>query len=65
VENENNKRFFLLVLSPSYGIQEHARVSVYDPVFTDEDVVLLTKLKLYLLTENKASGPSRLALRHH
>jgi hypothetical protein len=45
------------------AIKEHARVSIYDPVFTDEDVALLTELKLCRLTENKAS-PARPGLDH-
>jgi hypothetical protein len=36
-------------------IKEHGRVSIYDPVFTEEDVALLTELELSRLTENKAS----------
>jgi hypothetical protein len=30
-------------------------VSIYDPVFTEDDVALLTELELCRLTENKAS----------
>ena len=44
-------------------IKDHAKVTIFDPVFRDEDVALLTELKLCRLTENKAS-PARPGLDH-
>jgi hypothetical protein len=36
------------------GIQTRQEVLIYDPVFTDEDVILLCGLHFQTLTENKA-----------
>ncbi|KAJ7219120.1 SRR1-domain-containing protein [Mycena pura] len=41
---------------------EHCNVSVYDPVFTEEDDVLFKHLDIRMLAENKASGEGRYPL---
>ncbi|KAJ7470593.1 SRR1-domain-containing protein [Mycena latifolia] len=43
---------FLLEICESIGI-EHANVSVYDPVFSEEDGVLFQELRMRVLSENK------------
>ncbi|RDB24040.1 SRR1-like protein [Hypsizygus marmoreus] len=43
---------FLLEICDHLNI-DRARVSVYDPVFTDEDLSLFTELQVQILTENK------------
>ncbi|KAG5647157.1 hypothetical protein DXG03_001112 [Asterophora parasitica] len=45
---------FLLAVCDDLNI-DHAKVSLYDPVFTVEDAALFHELQLQLLTENKAS----------
>ncbi|KAJ6546516.1 SRR1-domain-containing protein [Mycena vulgaris] len=45
---------FLLEICHSMGI-EHAKVSVYDPVFSEEDDALFEELQIRVLHENKAS----------
>jgi hypothetical protein len=37
-----------------FSRQDRANVSVYDPVFTTEDVSLFGELQIQLLTENRA-----------
>jgi len=39
-----------------FSRQDRANVSVYDPVFTTEDVSLFGELQIQLLTENKIGG---------
>lgn len=43
---------------PIDACQEHTSVSVYDPVFTEEDDALFKQLDIRMLTENKASAVS-------
>ena len=53
------------IRSPAFTRQDRAHVSVYDPVFAEEDIALLDTLGVTRLTEDRACRHrSRLASRH-
>jgi len=66
--DSRNQLAFLLHITERFHIK-HGRVSIYDPVFTEEDVALLTELELCRLTDNQhglypVEGPTIVFMPH-
>ncbi|KAJ7176832.1 SRR1-domain-containing protein, partial [Mycena filopes] len=62
--NSRAQLAFLLEVCKSTGI-EHSDVSIYDPIFCEEDVTLFDQLGLCTLSEDRAKGRSFIRSDHN